>query len=142
MIPSWVARYVGIPFVSGGRDMAGCDCYGLVRLALREQFGFTLPSLTAGYTNACSVMETEPLLQHYKPLLAGGRVERAEPGTVAVILFSGRPSHLGLFTGGGYILHTISGIGAHCVPADHGSLRGAIEGIYRVSERYRENPSL
>lgn len=38
----WVRDYVGIPFVFGGSDHDGCDCWGLVRLIYREQLGVTL----------------------------------------------------------------------------------------------------
>ncbi|MDR2663080.1 MAG: C40 family peptidase [Treponema sp.] len=142
MIPSWVEGYIGIPFVSGGRDRAGCDCYGLVRLVLSEQFGYTLPLLNTGYVNACRTEETAPLFKEHLPLLAGCKISRAEPGAVAVIRFSGRASHVGIFVDDRSILHSIAGIGAFCTAVNHASVRGALEGIYRVSDRYRPNTPL
>ena len=127
MLPPWVKNYVGIPFVSGGRDRSGCDCYGLVRLVLEEQFKYRLPLLDLGYKNACSLDEMEPVLKEQLPLLAGERIGKAEPGSVAVIRFAGRPSHVGLFVDGEYILHTLDGLGAHCIGSGHGCLRVALE---------------
>lgn len=36
--PAWAAAYVGLPYVEGGRDRSGVDCYGLLVLVNREQF--------------------------------------------------------------------------------------------------------
>ena len=142
MIPSWASRYIGIPFVSGGRDITGCDCYGLVRLALAEQFGFSLPLLSAEYQNALSIAETEAVLQARRPLLAGERIEKPEPGAVAVIRFQGRPSHIGVFVDDTHILHTLLNIGAHITHAESRLLRGGVQGVYRVDSRYRVTASV
>lgn len=40
-----VNRYVGIPYLPGGSSLAGCDCWGLVRLVEMECFGTFLPSV-------------------------------------------------------------------------------------------------
>jgi hypothetical protein len=39
----WTAPYVGLPYRRMGRDRSGLDCWGLVRLALNEQRGLSLP---------------------------------------------------------------------------------------------------
>ncbi len=49
-IPFWAGHYIGLPFLERGRDpKKGLDCWGLVRLILREQFDHRLPSYTEFY---------------------------------------------------------------------------------------------
>ena len=38
-----LSDFVGIPFVSGGRDFKGCDCWGLVMLYYRHMLKQELP---------------------------------------------------------------------------------------------------
>ncbi|MDR2186408.1 MAG: C40 family peptidase [Treponema sp.] len=136
-----MSKYVGIPFVSGGRDFAGCDCYGLVRLVLLEEFGCRLPVLAGDY-DACRTAEVGPMFDTYAPLLRGERIGAPEAGAVAVIRVRGLPSHTGIFVNGGYMLHTVHKIGAHCTGIGSGFLRGGLEGIYRVDTAYRITASV
>jgi len=43
-----LGAFVGIPYLAGGRDREGLDCYGLVRLALLELFYVELPAMITG----------------------------------------------------------------------------------------------
>ncbi|NMW23861.1 C40 family peptidase, partial [Rhodanobacter denitrificans] len=43
IVPAWAGPYVGIPYRTHGRDRAGVDCWGLVRLVMAEVFGAELP---------------------------------------------------------------------------------------------------
>ena len=40
----WFEKYVGLPFVDGGRDWPGVDCWGLVRLAFKTEHKIELPT--------------------------------------------------------------------------------------------------
>ena len=129
----WAKDYVGIPFASGGRDRAGADCYGLVRLVRAEQFGDRLPLLSGDYSDADNFAETEALMRSQRPLLAGRRAEAPEPGDVCVIKFHGLPAHLGICVGAGWLLHTLKGTGSALQRISDPHLAGRVEGWYRVN---------
>lgn len=40
----WWGRYIGIPFVDRGFDLAGCHCWGLIWLVYRNERGVDLPT--------------------------------------------------------------------------------------------------
>ena len=41
--PDWCRRFLKIPYLDRGRTRDGVDCYGLVMLVNREQFGRLVP---------------------------------------------------------------------------------------------------
>ena len=132
-IAPWAKAYIGIPFVSGGRDHGGADCYGLVRLVREERFGDRLPLLSGDYAAADNFAETEALMRAQRPLLAGRPVETPETGDLCVLRFHGLPVHLGICAGGGRLLHTLKGTGSVLQRISDPHLAGRIEGWYRVN---------
>jgi len=133
MMYEWVKKYIGIPFVSNGRTLAGCDCYGLVRMVLRNEYGICLPELSDNYGDALNVKETARLFAEKRPVLAAEKIAAPREKAVVVITEHGVPAHIGIAAGGGYILHTGAKTGAVCQRETHPGLRGRIEGYYRVS---------
>ena len=129
----WAKNYIGIPFVSGGRDRSGLDCYGLLRLVLSEQFGKELPALSSEYSSADDFIETEKVLSAHRPLLAGRQVESPEPGDICVIKYMGFPSHVGIYVGDGLVLHTLRATWSVLQRCGDPHLKGRIEGWYRVN---------
>jgi len=128
----WVKKYIGIPFVSNGRTLDGCDCYGLVRLVLRNEYGLNLPELSDNYADALNVKETSRLFAENIPVLAGQKISAPQERAVAVITEHGVAAHVGIVAGGGYILHTGIKTGSICQRETHPGLRGRIEGYYHV----------
>jgi cell wall-associated NlpC family hydrolase len=128
----WVKKYIGIPFVSNGRTADGCDCYGLVRLVLNNEYGLNLPELSDDYSDALNVGETARLFAENLPVLAGEKIAAPKEGAVAVIRERGVCAHIGVCAGGGYILHTGIKTGAVCQRESHPGLRGRIEGYYNA----------
>ncbi|MDR1506576.1 MAG: C40 family peptidase [Treponema sp.] len=132
-IAPWAKKYVGIPFASGGRSRSGLDCYGLVRMVRVEQFDDDLPLFSDDYTDADNFTETEKLMREQRPLLAGRQVREPAPGDVCVIRFHGLPTHLGIYAGGGWLLHTLRGFDSVLQRISDPILAGRIEGWYRVN---------
>ena len=130
-VPKWVSIYISIPFLSGGRTHEGADCYGLIRLVLAEQFDKVLPLLDF-YTDALDQSQTGPVVDRYRPLLAGEETVEPAPGDVAVLRFRGRHSHVGIVVAPGFILHTDRPTGVVCERIDSPRIRGRVEGFYRV----------
>jgi cell wall-associated NlpC family hydrolase len=113
--------------------MEGCDCYGLIRLVLQNEYNIYLPELSNDYSNALNVKETARLFAEQRPVLAAEELSKPQSGSVVVITEHGVPAHVGMFAGGGYILHTGIKTGSVCQKETHPGLRGRIEGYYRVS---------
>lgn len=134
---SWAADYIGIPFVSGGRDRTGLDCYGLLRLVMAERHGYQLPLLAGDYTNALNVADTSPLFVREVPVICSQPLEGPQEGALAIMQVGGLPCHIGIWCGGGCILHARSGVGVVAEKIDSRRLPGRIAGWYRVGESYR-----
>ena len=130
MLAPWTDQYVGIPYRHGGRDRSGCDCWGLVRLVLDEQFGVVLPTLAGKYEPrtdeyARMVCETTPLI----PTI---RVVVPSLGDIALLTVRGTPCHVGIYVGGGYMLHTLFSHDSALDRAFGPRWSKATEGYYRV----------
>lgn len=132
----WVKKYVGIPFKSGGRTSEGCDCYGLIRMILKNEYSTELPALDDKYMDALDTKITKELFRHYVPLICGKRINEPEEKAIAVIKTQGLATHVALYAGDGYIIHTMLNTGTVCERLSSPTLTGRIEGWYCVSESY------
>ncbi len=138
----WCKKYVGIPFISGGRDSSGCDCYGLVRWIFLNEYDLQLPVLNGTYTDALCIAETKRLFQENIPILCSERIEQPEEKAVALMKMKGRLCHVGLYAGDGYIIHARHSLGAVCERLSSPQLAGCVEGWYRVDSSYSMSQSI
>ncbi|MBQ9624410.1 MAG: C40 family peptidase [Treponema sp.] len=138
----WAKKYAGIPFVTSGRDMSGCDCYGLVRMILVNEYGFDLPMLLGDYTNALNIAETKQLFMQNVPVLCGEKISEPEEKAVALMRFGGRLCHVGLYAGDGCIIHSRHNIGVVIERLSSPALAGCVEGWYRVDKSYSMSQSV
>jgi cell wall-associated NlpC family hydrolase len=97
-----IESYIGIPYKVGGLTREGADCYGLVAIYYREQFGIELRHFDR---------INRDLLQGVDPTLSDGGhrwrlvpLEEARCGDV-VALGSARIEHVGIYIGDNQILH-------------------------------------
>jgi len=129
MVADWADEYVGIPWRWRGRDRDGVDCWGLVCLVFWERRSMRLPEYTYhSVGGGGATIEAER--RHWR------RITRPQVMDVAMIDACRRQTdgslihgvwHLGINVGGGYILHTIEGLGVVLMRA----CRLKIEGWYR-----------
>lgn len=142
MLAPWVKKYIGIPFLSNGRDKTACDCYGLLFLIYRIEFDTELPLLLSDYKNACDVKETKEIFKINKPLIAGEKLDAPDIGDVVLLNYQGLPSHIGIYAGDGFILHTTEKSGSVLQKLSSSEIRGRVEGYYRVNKNYSKDSSL
>lgn len=99
------SKYVGIPFKEHGRTPEGFDCWGLVRYVLEQEYGCLLPSYTDEYTELEKGWLSDLVssaVRHINPI----QVAVPEEGCVVSISYRGFPCHVGLYVGGGFVLHS------------------------------------
>lgn len=58
----WANAYVGVPYADQGRDLAGCDCWGLARLVYGAELQIALPSYVGDYTGSEESAEIASLI--------------------------------------------------------------------------------
>lgn len=100
--------YIGIPFRARGRDRSGIDCYGLVRLYLREQHGIELDEYEYDVDDRPACGKVVGQAARSTPWTT---VEEPRPGDVAILRVMGQPMHCAVCIGGGRILHASDRVG-------------------------------
>ena len=102
----WWNKYIGIPFADNSSDIAGSDCWGLVKMVYREQLGIDLPgplgiSADDRDRSAAAIRAQAEALWE--------RTNNPQPGDVALFRVAGYDSHVGLAAAPGMILHVRQG---------------------------------
>lgn len=129
---SWSARYVGLPFVDGGRTRRGLDCWGLVRLVFAEEREIDLPSY-----GEISADDLRGLARAFTAGAEGAHwLQASLPQEFDVVLMrSGQGHrgvvHVGVMAGAGRLLHVERTTDSVVVPMSHLSVAGRIVGFRR-----------
>lgn len=126
------SKYLRVPYVNKGRDLAGWDCYGLYRWLVHERFGILLPSYSEEYQDAVLDPAVGVAFSTYRPtvtepVLAGTEQE----GDGIVFLIEGVPWHCGYVMTPGTMLHARRGCGTVFERYTAPQWNKRIEGIYR-----------
>lgn len=138
MISRWPDRYVGLPFVDGGRSREGVDCWGLVRLVFAELVGITLPDYAEiaaddwrraaramiDATASSTLIEVDASrARPFDFVFMRGHSDGARPISIV--------NHIGIMAPGNFVLHAEEATNVVMVPLESGSVRFRIAGIYR-----------
>lgn len=141
----WTDAYLSIPFVDRGLTRAGCDCYGLCRLILQEQFKCELPDYAAiGEGDTPAKVRGIRRAQQTEPWR---NVPSGLEGTFDLVLMRGqfrsegrlhsRPIHMGLVVEPGRLIHTEEGSGVTIVEyRKHVAIRSRIDSFWRREGNY------
>ena len=107
-----LAQYIGIPFKDHGRDRNGCDCWGLVKLVLKEQMGLASPDLGEYYSTAYDRQSVDGLLHTNSNTGWNYDVtgETRKPLDILIFTRAGVETHVGLHVSQGVMLHIMEGI--------------------------------
>ena len=100
----WIDKYIGLPWVQGGREFPSFDCWGLVRDVYRSQLNINLP---------VHPYDTKDINKVASAILGDVRkswVPIDEPEHLCVVTMSTSkvPHHVGVFLAldGGLVLHS------------------------------------
>lgn len=119
---------IGTPYIDGGRDRQGADCWGLVCIAYSEYLGITLPSY--------GEISAQDLRAVSREMSAGAelwhRVDAPQYLDVVLMKAPGRrvPVHVGLIVGNA-VLHSEKASDAVLVPLSHENIKNRIAGVFR-----------
>lgn len=115
-IEEFIERAVEVPYRPLGRDWNGWDCWGLVCVTYNELLGIKLPSYDA-YTGADDRFEQNRLITCGMGNGQWEQVEKPDLLDLAAIKISGCMSHVGIWVGTRWMLHTLES-GTRCERTD------------------------
>ncbi len=129
-LPDWAAPYIGIPYATKGRDRAGADCWGIVRIIMADVFHVALPDYGECYSDG---EDWTAIGDAVTAGLADGwtRTEQPVAGDLVILKIAGRPWHCGMMLNSIWFLHAAPGDSVVRDRLDSPRWARRIEGIYR-----------
>lgn len=123
------APYVGVPWLDRGRELTGCDCWGLHRLVYRDGPRIELPSFAEDYVGPAD-------REAIQALISGGRsvwipIDAADARPFDLVLMHDRPWHVGTLVQPGRMLHVPEGRSSVIEHISTGRFGRRLEGLYR-----------
>lgn len=109
-------RALFVPFVIGGRDWSGWDCWGLIFVAFRDVFARPIASYGSEYDAHLNYGEIAELIAREKS--EWNKVSDPATGDVGLYRVGRYASHVGLVVPGGRVLHCEGGAGTISEPLD------------------------
>lgn len=123
-----------MPYREGGRGRDGCDCWGLVRLVLRERFDVELPEYAdRRWSEFDPASLADFMTRERASMSAWGEVatDTAREGDAVLLRILGRPIHVGVVVAPNIFLHIEQGIDACVERLDDLKWQRRVLAIYR-----------
>ena len=116
-MPGWIRDYIGIPFRYRGRNVSGgLDCWGLIRVVYKEQFGVDLPSFLNRQYDRDNIIGAKRALSDGAQDLFDEPPAGPVIGDCVLLHIRGLPLHCGLYIGRDagqeWVLHTTESRGS------------------------------
>ena len=131
--PAWCAPYIGLPYVPGGRSADAVDCWGILVLVCRQQFGREVPVYDGVFWDkGCDRVALGDFMAVESPKSwVKIPLSEAVPGDGIQFNMMGEPIHVGVIVADGLMLHCERGKNS-CVE-DFNSIRwrNRIAGAFR-----------
>lgn len=102
-------QFLGIPFVPHGREMVGCDCWGLVRLVYQDWYGIDLPLFAGHRFDVNNPMAAAKLMAEGARLNIWQNVDTPQRGNILLFGAGAAPYHVGVCLNDELMLHTREG---------------------------------
>ncbi len=126
--------FVGVPWIQGGNQLSGADCWGLVLLIYKHIYKIDI-NKHVGATHEGEQLADVIAAESGEPMWSPVR-DHPRCGDVAVIYVRGtnRPEHVGVYIANGNVLHSPGGAqrGVSCVTTEKAMLR-----VYKKIEHFR-----
>lgn len=129
-----ISGYVGIPYQLHGTTREGLDCWGLLRLWYRDQYGIELPSFGDRYSRELDAVERA----HIAEVVRGEAVKwqairqgQEQRGDLVLFRVLGADAHLGIVVDVGCFLHARPGTDSCVERYDSPAWARRLAGIYR-----------
>ena len=124
-------RLIGVPFVDGGRDADGYDCWGLAQEVMRR-YGKDVPDFSVSCFDTVLI---NALFEGERAKWSWLKTGTPEPGDLAVMnldpLSPQMIQHVGVYVGDGRIIHTMKKRESHLVRIDDPYWSKKIKAWYR-----------
>lgn len=133
-IEDTITSLTQIPFVEGGRDDKGCDCWGLVVVFYKNIFNINLPFYgnvfyenEKNYDTTCDEIEN---IKNTDALFK--QIEKPEFGDIIMLRVMGRPLHIGVVLDNKKMIHTNTKSGVVIEKFTGDKWKSRIMGYYTV----------
>lgn len=101
----WAKKYIGIPYRLHSFGMDGCDCYGLVVLIFKQEFGIDLPRYDSSYSSNSSHDDITKI--YNAEVDKWHRVDKPSIGSVVYLMLAGHPKHVGVMVSDTHFVHNL-----------------------------------
>ena len=124
-------KYIGVPFVDGGRTLEGADCYGLLKLFYKNEYNIEIPEIR--------ILPNQPRRAWARFLVEISEIweetlDRKKGVVVVMAMDENHPklvTHFGVMIDDKRVLHTLSKTESHIIELRDSRVKPFIKGYYR-----------